>query len=160
MLLHGNMFAQASALHAPMTWLLLLTTTLTFTVATPLLKHEIEELTHAADVTLLRRQTSSGGYTPVTGITGFGTPPRLEIRQLQKNVDQFNLYILALDRFMKANETDKLSYYQISGIAPHSSAQASWLTSIRHSWTAIYTMGQRRPVSWKHRRSRLLHTCI
>jgi len=42
--------------------------------------------------------------------------PRLEIRELQKNEDQFNLYLLALESFMAKPKTDPRSYYQISGI--------------------------------------------
>lgn len=42
--------------------------------------------------------------------------PRLEIRELQKNEDQFNLYLLALESFMAKPKTDPQSYYQISGI--------------------------------------------
>ena len=44
-------------------------------------------------------------------------PLRLEIRQLQKNADQFNLYILALDQLQRGPaQTDQLSWYQLSGI--------------------------------------------
>ena len=41
--------------------------------------------------------------------------PRLEIRDLAKNEDQWNLYLLALESFMAKPKTDHLSYYQISG---------------------------------------------
>lgn len=43
-------------------------------------------------------------------------PQRLEIRQLQKNNAQWNLYLLALNRFQQMNQTDVRSYYQLSGI--------------------------------------------
>lgn len=109
------MFTRALALSAQaMVAVMLLPTAVTLTAASPLMKHEVEELPSLIQPDLERRQ-SSGPYTAVTGVTGFGSQPRLEIRQLEKNVDQFNLYILGLDRFMKADESQKLSYYQIAG---------------------------------------------
>jgi tyrosinase len=41
---------------------------------------------------------------------------RLEIRQLQQNADQWNLYLLGLDAFKKIDETSDLSYYGVCGI--------------------------------------------
>lgn len=90
------------------------------TLATPLLKHAIEDLTQEATSQLKERQ-SSGAYTAVTGVTGFGTPPRLEIRQLQQNTDQWNLFMLGLNKFMKTDQSDKLSYYRICGKTMHQS---------------------------------------
>jgi len=86
----------------------------------PLLKHQIEELTRHeddAEQLLNRRQSSanSSGYTVVTGIQGSGTQPRLEIRQLEKNADQWNIYLLGMNRFMRSNQSEKLSYYQVAG---------------------------------------------
>lgn len=42
--------------------------------------------------------------------------PRLEIRELEKNADQWNIYLLGLRRFQNADQRDKLSYYQIAGM--------------------------------------------
>jgi tyrosinase len=86
----------------------------------PLLEHQIEELASHndhAEQWLTRRQTSanSSGYTVVTGIQGTGVQPRLEIRQLEKNADQWNVFILGLDRFMRSDQSEKLSYYQVAG---------------------------------------------
>lgn len=88
----------------------------------PLLQHQIEELTRHetpddSEQLLNRRQTTtnSSGYTVVTGITGTSPQPRLEIRQLEKNADQWNIYLLGMARFMRTNESEKLSYYQVSG---------------------------------------------
>ncbi|KAF2453655.1 hypothetical protein BDY21DRAFT_292685 [Lineolata rhizophorae] len=53
---------------------------------------------------------------PVTGRTGHGVHPRLEIRELAKDRDQFNLYLLGLQRFQAMDQNDMLSYYQIAGI--------------------------------------------
>ena len=50
-------------------------------------------------------------------ITGApGKQQRLEIRQMQKNQPQFNLYILALRQFQRKPQNQLTSYYQISGI--------------------------------------------
>ena len=86
----------------------------------PLLKHQIEELTRReddAEQLLNRRQSSanSSGHTVVTGIQGTGTQVRLEIRQLEKNADQWNIYLLGMNRFMRSNQSEKLSYYQVAG---------------------------------------------
>lgn len=74
--------------------------------------HQIEELAPDAAPAIQRRQSS---YELVTGITEFGVQPRLEIRQLQQNADQWNIYLLGLARWQAMNETEKLSYYQIAG---------------------------------------------
>lgn len=86
----------------------------------PLLNHQIEELPQRDDSEPLleRRQTNSSGFTVVTGIKGTSPQPRLEIRELQKNADQWNIYLLGMNRFMRTNESEKLSYYKIAGESP------------------------------------------
>lgn len=42
--------------------------------------------------------------------------PRLEIRDLQRNRDQWNLYLLAMERFKAKPRNDRMSYYQICGV--------------------------------------------
>ena len=84
----------------------------------PLLSHQIEELTrHDESDRLLnpRQAANSSGFTVVTGIQGTSPQPRLEIRQLQKNADQWNIFLLGMNRFMHTNESEKLSYYRIAG---------------------------------------------
>lgn len=93
--------------------------------AVPLLNHQIEEFTRHDDAVhpLNRRQstnssgqsTNASGFTIVTGIQNTSPQPRLEIRQLEKNADQWNIYLLGMRRFMRTNQTEKLSYYQIAG---------------------------------------------
>jgi len=51
----------------------------------------------------------------VAGVAGASIHPRLEIRQLEQNADQWNVYLLGLIRFQQMNQTDPLSYYQIAG---------------------------------------------
>ena len=52
------------------------------------------------------------------GITGAGNDmaPRLEVRQLQNNPTQWNLFLLALNGYRWMDQNDKLSYYQIAGV--------------------------------------------
>ncbi|KAF2834822.1 Di-copper centre-containing protein, partial [Patellaria atrata CBS 101060] len=49
---------------------------------------------------------------------------RLEIRELEKIPDQWNLYILGLDSMQKMNQSGRLSYYQIGGI--HGAPMVPW----------------------------------
>lgn len=69
------------------------------------------------------------GYTAITGVcstrtnsdgtcssSGRISAPRLEIRQLQQNADQWNLYLLGMERFQGKDKNDKLSYYQVVGV--------------------------------------------
>ena len=41
--------------------------------------------------------------------------PRLEIRDLQKKADQWNLYLLAMERFKAKPKNDRMSWYQLAG---------------------------------------------
>ncbi|KAI7302472.1 Di-copper centre-containing protein [Hortaea werneckii] len=87
----------------------------------PLLVHQIEELAPAAASAIRKRQN---GFVPVTGITQFGVQPRLEIRELEKNADQWNIYLLGLARWQATDQRDKLSYYQVAGI--HGRPYSPW----------------------------------
>ena len=84
--------------------------------AAPFPLHQIKDLTspQTQSPTVNRRQ-GTGSTIPIVGITEFGIQPRLEIRQLEQHADQWNIYLLGLNRFMQTNETQKLSYYQIAG---------------------------------------------
>jgi len=55
-------------------------------------------------------------YLAITGLQSSGTHQRLEIRQLQHDTPQWNLYLLALNRFHDMSPADKSSYYQVAGI--------------------------------------------
>jgi tyrosinase len=70
-----------------------------------------------------------GPYIAISGVCSTGTRwwgdcdsngrqsyPRLEIRELAKNADQWNLYLLGMERFMSKDKGDTLSYYQIAGV--------------------------------------------
>lgn len=68
---------------------------------------------------LHRRSLNNSNPFPVTGIPvgepGL-VPRRLEIRQLQKNAYQWNLYLLAMSQYQSMNQSAMISYYQIAGI--------------------------------------------
>ena len=84
-------------------------------------------LSHSSPVTSDSRRNSQnlptygkrqGGYFSVLGVAGVGGTslhPRLEIRELEKNADQWNLYLLGLRRLQSIDQGDKLSYYQVAG---------------------------------------------
>lgn len=79
------------------------------TLASPLLRHELGD----GPSQLRRRQNPT---VAVTGITDFGVQPRLEIRQLEQNTDQWNIFLLGLARFQQTDQSNLTSYYQIAGI--------------------------------------------
>lgn len=62
-------------------------------------------------------------FYPIVG-TGTTQRPRLEIRTLQTKKNQWNLFLIALRRFHDLPQSEKLSYYQISGI--HGVPRVSW----------------------------------
>lgn len=55
------------------------------------------------------------GNIAITGAADGGQYPRLEIRDLQKNSDQWNLFLLAIEHFQAKDKNDPLSWYQIAG---------------------------------------------
>ena len=58
------------------------------------------------------------GIFSVIGAASLGdgsVHPRLELRELEKNPDQWNIFLLGLKRFQEVDMSDKLSYYQIAG---------------------------------------------
>lgn len=88
-----------------------------------IIKRHIDELADS----LVARQSS--GYTAITGVCSTNTnsdgtcnnngrvsAPRLEIRQLAQNADQWNLYLLGMERFKAKDKNDRLSYYQVVGV--------------------------------------------
>ena len=85
----------------------------TLVVPSPLLKHEMTPVAGSLDFGLRRRQNPT---VAITGIHGFGIQPRLEVRQLEQNTDQWNIFMLGLARFQATNQSDQTSYYQIAGI--------------------------------------------
>ncbi|KAF2718416.1 Di-copper centre-containing protein [Polychaeton citri CBS 116435] len=62
------------------------------------------------------RQGSNNTASGVTGATQGGVERRMDITLLQSNTDQWNLYLLALQRFKDMDPSDPMSYYQIASI--------------------------------------------
>lgn len=58
-----------------------------------------------------KRQNSAA----IVGASG-STQPRLEIRQLEQDADQWNLFMLAMQAFQNTDHNDVMSYYQLAGI--------------------------------------------
>ncbi|KAF9701036.1 hypothetical protein EKO04_000503 [Ascochyta lentis] len=99
--------------------------------ADALIKRQMDEIADS----LVARQSS--GFTAITGVCSTSTgsdgvcnsngrvsAPRLEIRQLKQNADQWNLYLLGMERFMAKDKNDKLSYYQVVGV--HGRPYTTW----------------------------------
>ena len=66
-----------------------------------------------------QRDFNATSFFAITGISVDETwpvPQRLEIRQLQQNTYQWNLYLLAMNEFQSMDQSEISSYYQISGI--------------------------------------------
>ncbi|KAK3724436.1 hypothetical protein LTR37_001060 [Vermiconidia calcicola] len=85
-----------------------------FTLGSPVLKPELELELEDLERTyyLERRQDET---VTVTGMR-FGVQPRLEVRQLEANADQWNIFLLGMRRFQQTDQSDATSYYQIAGI--------------------------------------------
>ncbi|KAF2402444.1 Di-copper centre-containing protein [Trichodelitschia bisporula] len=76
--------------------------------------------TTSAAPSVVRRQN---GPIAVTGIGG-GVQPRLELRDLQQDADQWNIYLLAMARMQAMSQDNPLSWFQISGI--HGRPMTAW----------------------------------
>ena len=86
----------------------------------------IERHLHEIEGELQKRQSRnaipikgvcSAGYASNGNCNGGSTAaPRLEIRDLARNADQWNLYLLGMERFMAKDKRDVLSYYQVCGV--------------------------------------------
>lgn len=73
-------------------------------------------LSKSERVAAMARQLGSFGITGVkTSVSNGSVPVRKEIRQLQQDEDQWNLYLLGLQRFQAVDQSQLLSYYQIAG---------------------------------------------
>ncbi|KAF2123203.1 common central domain of tyrosinase-domain-containing protein [Lophiotrema nucula] len=64
---------------------------------------------------LVVKRQGPGSYYAITGPTG-GVQPRLEIRDLEKTGNMWNLYLLAMTEFQAMDQSLIDSWYQIAGI--------------------------------------------
>lgn len=93
---------------------LLITSVVTLAKAVP--RHGVDQLVDQEGEDrphLLKRQNPT---VAITGIKSYGIQPRLEIRQLEAQSDQWNIFLLGLDRFQQTDQNNLTSYYQIAGI--------------------------------------------
>jgi tyrosinase len=51
---------------------------------------------------------SDDSYLSVVGVQGTGVQPRLEIRNLEKDTELWNMYLLALSRFQAMDQREKV----------------------------------------------------
>ena len=63
-------------------------------------------------------------FFSVVGVQGCGVQPRLELRDLEKDADLWNMFLMAMARFQAMDQNQKISYYQIAGI--HGVPFKSW----------------------------------
>ncbi|KAK4498075.1 hypothetical protein PRZ48_010731 [Zasmidium cellare] len=89
---------------------------LCFSSASALLRHNVEDLFSAPETPSLRRRQNDNGTFAVTGIQDAGVEPRLEIRELERDADAWNLYVLGMQRFQATEQSDRFSYYRLCGI--------------------------------------------
>lgn len=75
----------------------------------------IASLGHGSPYPSFVERQAPGSYYAITGATG-GVHQRLEIRELQKNGEMFNLFLLALTEFQAIDQNQIDSYFQIAGI--------------------------------------------
>jgi tyrosinase len=58
----------------------------------------------------------TGRHLQIQGVNPGSPAERMEIRELRNNADQWNLYLLGMERFMRKSRDDKVGYYQIAGV--------------------------------------------
>ncbi|KAH4131075.1 tyrosinase [Parastagonospora nodorum] len=61
-------------------------------------------------------QYTDDSYFSVVGVQGTGVHPRMEIRELEKDTELWNMYMMALSRFQAMDQREKISYFKIAGI--------------------------------------------
>ncbi|KAF2722531.1 Di-copper centre-containing protein [Polychaeton citri CBS 116435] len=72
----------------------------------------------------VENEKRQSGCLAITGVSG-GVQPRLEVRQmLNTKPNQWTLFMLAMRQWMDMSQSEKTSYFQISGI--HGVPRASW----------------------------------
>jgi tyrosinase len=78
---------------------------------------------------IVKRQSSPYVVTGIQHPNG-STPLRLEVRQLEQNPTLWTLYLLGLDMMQYTNQTEMLSWYQITGMAHFVLLRTHRLTSL------------------------------
>lgn len=117
MALATNMFAKpAQWLFLALLFLVSLANAAAVQPAPPLHQHQVDELRELRKSANLlgRRQSSNTNFTIVQGVQDTSPQPRLEMRELEKNADQWNIFMLGLNRWMKTNESEKVCLRELT----------------------------------------------
>jgi tyrosinase len=67
------------------------------------------------DSMVMQTRQAPGSYYPITVATG-GVHPRMELRELEKTGEMWNLFLLAMTDFQKMDQNTIDSWFQIAGI--------------------------------------------
>jgi tyrosinase len=118
-----------------------LTTFTTFTISLSLLG-----LSQAAPLSdgpscAIAGKTDESSFFSVVGVQGAGVQPRLELRELEKDTETWNMFLQAFARFQAMDQSDKVSYFKVAGKSSLSILEAR-ADEVRNSWSSIRTMGQ------------------
>lgn len=76
-------------------------------------------LYHLVTLIALSKQITAYGITGLSGGVNYDTgerPARRDLRDLQSSGAAFDLYIQALAQFQADDQSDMLSYYEVSGM--------------------------------------------
>ncbi|CAE7176808.1 Tyrosinase multi-domain protein [Pyrenophora teres f. teres] len=91
-------------------------------------RHDAEVLDRIDELSQEVRKRQSQAYLAITGVCNTGwnsdglcnpgsTPaPRLEVRDMARNSDQFNLFLLGMERLQAKDKNDPLSYYGVCSV--------------------------------------------
>jgi tyrosinase len=89
-----------------------------FTLAFGVVGHRYSGYDFGVDVTRrMKRQTGGPFVLRALARVDGELPLRQEIRTLEQNRDQWTLYLLGLSMMQFTNQSDPVSWYQITGIA-------------------------------------------
>jgi hypothetical protein len=68
--------------------------------------------------------------------------PRLELRELEKDTETWNMFLLAFARFQAMDQSDKVSYFKVAGSKDSSYIGGFSANVSRHSRSSLRTLGQ------------------
>jgi len=96
--------------------LTILTTTLA--LLSPSFAETTDYIAEHGDTTLscIAPSNQTNDYWSIVGVQGTGIHPRLEIRDLEKQPEMWNLFIQAMEKFQSMDQKEKKSWFQIAGM--------------------------------------------
>jgi tyrosinase len=60
-------------------------------------------------------KTDESSFFSVVGVQGAGVQPRMELRELEKDTETWNIFLQAFARFQAMDQSDKVSYFKVAG---------------------------------------------